>query len=200
MNQAFLKQHFCREKIYISGKMHLFICTLQIRAKNFKEYRFYCSDGYGTMLWNLRSDYCEKYLKFSKHGMYKFVMPGMFYIWPILILWSIILQLDNQVWEHKLSENIQNLYKNYFSFQVKKFVSWVKFYLMIQDQHYARKECLVSKWPDKCQHSEANKLQMKNVIPVDPIPVNDQWHTSLLKVLLETRNERKSSKLNLTTR
>ena len=59
-------------------------------------------------------------------------------------------------------------------------------------------ECLVSKLPDKCQHSEANKLQMKNVIPVDPIPVNDQWHTSLLKVLLETRNERKSSKLNLT--
>ena len=138
MNQAFLKQHFCREKIYISGKMHLIICTLQIRAKKFKEYRFYCSDGYGTMLWNLRSDYCEKYLKFSKHGIYKFVMPGMFYIWPILILWSIILQLDNQVWEHKLSENIQNLYKNYFSFQVKKFVSWVKFYLMIQDQHYAR--------------------------------------------------------------
>ena len=65
MNQAFLKQHFCREKIYISGKMHLFICTLQIRAKNFKEYRFYCSDGYGTMLWNLRSDYCEKYLKLN---------------------------------------------------------------------------------------------------------------------------------------
>ena len=45
---------------------------------------------------------------------------------------------------------------------------------------------------------EANKLQMKNVIPVDPIPVNDQWHISLLKVLLDTRNERKCSKLNLT--
>ena len=28
MNQAFLKQHFCREKIYISGKMHLFISYL----------------------------------------------------------------------------------------------------------------------------------------------------------------------------
>ena len=80
MNQAFLKQHFCREKIYISGKMHLFICTLQIRAKNFKEYRFYCSDGYGTMLWNLRSDYCEKYLKFSKHGMYNLHMTDTYLV------------------------------------------------------------------------------------------------------------------------
>ena len=45
---------------------------------------------------------------------------------------------------------------------------------------------------------DANKLQMKNVIPIDPIPVNDQWRIRLLQVLLGTRKDRNSSKLNLT--
>ena len=40
----------------------------------------YCSDGYGTMLWNLRSDYCEKYLKFSKHGMYNLHMTDTYLV------------------------------------------------------------------------------------------------------------------------
>ena len=193
MNQAFLKQHFCREKIYISGKMHLFICTLQIRAKNFKEYRFYCSDGYGTMLWNLRSDYCEKYLKFSKHGMYKIVMPGMFYIWPILILWSIILQLDNQVWENKLSENIQNLYKNYFSFQVtSKEICFLSKVLLNDPRSTLCKNDRFLNDLTNVNIVDANKLQMKNVIPIDPIPVNDQWRIRLLQVLLGTRKDRNS--------
>ena len=69
---------------------------------------------------------------------------------------------------------------------------------MIQDLHDIVQECLVFNDLTNVNIVEANKLQMKNVIPVDPIPVNDQWHISLLKVLLDTRNERKCSKLNLT--
>ena len=30
-----------------------------------------------------------------------------------------------------------------------------------------------------------NKYQMRNAIPVDPIPENDQWRVGLLNVLLE---------------
>ena len=43
-----------------------------------------------------------------------------------------------------------------------------------------------------------NKFKVKQLIPINPIPANDQWRIRLLQVLLDARKEKNSAKLNLT--
>ena len=40
--------------------------------------------------------------------------------------------------------------------------------------------------------------KVKQLIPINPIPANDQWRIRLLQVLLDARKEKNSAKLNLT--
>ena len=42
-----------------------------------------------------------------------------------------------------------------------------------------------------------NKYQMRNAIPVDPIPENDQWRVRLLNLLLDARKSKNYENLNL---
>ena len=41
-------------------------------------------------------------------------------------------------------------------------------------------------------------FKVKQLIPINPIPANDQWRIRLLQVLLDARKEKISAKLNLT--
>ena len=43
-----------------------------------------------------------------------------------------------------------------------------------------------------------SKFKVKQLIPINPIPANDQWRIRLLQVLLDARKEKNSAKLNLT--
>ena len=43
-----------------------------------------------------------------------------------------------------------------------------------------------------------SKHKVKQLIPINPIPANDQWRIRLLQVLLDARKEKNSAKLNLT--
>ena len=43
-----------------------------------------------------------------------------------------------------------------------------------------------------------SKYKVKQLIPINPIPANDQWRIRLLQVLLDARKEKNSAKLNLT--
>ena len=43
-----------------------------------------------------------------------------------------------------------------------------------------------------------SNFKVKQLIPINPIPANDQWRIRLLQVLLDARKEKISAKLNLT--
>ena len=50
---------------------------------------------------------------------------------------------------------------------------------------------------NKANIVETSKIQMKRLIPIDPIPDNDKWRINLLTVLLEGRKTKNWQQLNL---
>ena len=155
--------------------------------------QLYCCDGYGAMLYDLRSEYSEKYFK----------------------AWNV--QIRN-AW--RVSEQTHTyLVENYFaagqsSLRVQTFSKYSKFVQKLL-QSPSKEIRFLSKVLKSDTRSTlgkniwflnnltnvniilTNKYQMRSAIPKNPIPENDQWRVRLLNVLLDARKSKNYEDLNL---
>lgn len=156
--------------------------------------QLYCCDGYGAMLWNLRSEYSEKYFK----------------AWNIQIrnAWQVSPMTHTYLVEHYFAKGQTSLrsqtYVKYTKFVQKLLQSPSKEIRFLSKILLSDPRSTIGKnvWFLNNLTNEnivvTSKFKVKQLIPINPIPANDQWRIRLLQVLLDARKEKNSAKLNLT--
>ena len=146
------------------------------------------------MLWNLRSEYSEKYFK----------------AWNIQIrnAWQVSPMTHTYLVEHYFAKGQTSLrsqtYVKYTKFVQKLLQSPSKEIRFLSKILLSDPRSTIGKnvWFLNNLTNEnivvTSKFKVKQLIPINPIPANDQWRIRLLQVLLDARKEKNSAKLNLT--
>ena len=155
--------------------------------------QLFCCDGYGAMLWNLRSNYSEKYFK------------G----WNIQVrnAWRVHFMTHTYLVENYFSGGYASLRSQTFSKYAKfvqkllsspsKEIRFLSKILLNDHRSTIGKNVWFLNDLTKVNIVETSKIQMKRLIPIDPIPDNDKWRINLLTVLLEARKTKNWQQLNL---
>lgn len=148
-----------------------------------KAIELYCCDGYGAMLWDLRSSFSEKYFK------------G----------WNVQIRNAWQVSEQTHTYLVENYFAiGHSSLRSKTYSKYSKFVQKLlsspsKEIRFLSKILLNDPRSTLCKNVwflndltnvdivKASKLQMKCSIPVNHIPVSDQWRVGMLNVLIEAR-------------
>ena len=155
--------------------------------------QLYCCDGYGAMLWNLRSEASESYFKsWNKQVRNAWRVSHMTHTYLV----------ENYFAVGQASLRVQT-YTRYGNFVKKlmtspsKEIRFLSKILLNDPRSTIWKNVWYLNNMTNMNILVVGKAQVRSAIPVDPIPALDQWRVGLLNVLLETRTSKNYSNLNL---
>ena len=155
--------------------------------------QLYCCDGYGSMLWNLQSDYAEKFFK----------------AWNIQsrLAWDVPFNTHTYLVEDYFCEGFTSL-RNQILARYSKFVSKllaspskeIVFLINLNLRDARSVTCNnIRHLNDKigCDALKTANWKVKTLLPVKVVPQEEMYRIGLLNILLEAKFMKNFSSLNL---
>ena len=156
--------------------------------------QLYCCDGYGSMLWNLRSEYAESYFK----------------AWNIQVrlAWRVPPETHTYLVESYLADGKVSLRSQIFGRYQKflkkllnspsKEIRFLSKVLINDPRSTIGKNIWYLNNVTSSDILKANTIEFKRQLPVKTIPDNEKYRLGLLTTLLQVRETKQYQELNLT--
>ena len=154
----------------------------------------YCCDGYGSMLWNLRSEYAESYFK----------------AWNIQVrhAWRVSPETHTYLVESYFADGKMSLRNQVYSRYSKilkkllnspsKEIRFLSKVLVSDPRSIIGKNIWYLNNLTKIDVSRADSFEFKRLLPVNIIPDNEKYRLGLLTTLLQVRENKQFNEFNLT--